>query len=114
MTADELEKSIAIELFRTDDPEGYQQYDAGILLVSFPGVYKELAKVAIKGCMEAVIATAKQHIGSAARNRRQRGQTFNTLPDHAVAEIEAEERGEDIAADIIRRELSKLIPEEQQ
>ena len=61
MTAEELEKSVAIELFRTDDPESYQQYDAGIL-VSFPDVYRKLAKVAIKGCMEAIIATAKQHI----------------------------------------------------
>ena len=54
MTADELEKSVAIELFRTDDPEGYQQYDAGIL-VSFPDVYKELARMAIRVCMEAAM-----------------------------------------------------------
>ena len=60
MNAEELEKSVAIKLFRTDDPEGYQQYDAGIL-VSLPDLYRELAKVAIKGCMEAAASIADSY-----------------------------------------------------
>ena len=60
MTAEELKKSVAIELFRTDDPEGYQQYDAGIL-VSFPDVYKELARMAIRVCMEAAMKKCTDH-----------------------------------------------------
>ena len=59
MTAEELEKSVAIELFKTDDLEGYQQYDAGIL-VSFPDVYKELARMAIRVCMEAAAGEIKE------------------------------------------------------
>ena len=70
------------------------------------------ADAAIRVVLEAAIGKAKQHIGAAARDRRQRGQTFNTLPDHDVAEIQAEERGEDIAAEIIQRKLSALMPED--
>ena len=106
MTADELREKVREDLLRIA-----RQKPA--MLVT-PGEMGELADAAIRVVIEAAMATAKQHIGSAARYRRQRGQTFNTLPDHEVAEIQAEERGEDIAADIIRRELTNLLPEEQQ
>ena len=48
---------------------------------------------------------AEAHIGSAAARRRQKGQQFKFLPDDVAAEIQAEERGEDIAAEIIARTI---------
>lgn len=51
---------------------------------------------------------AEKHKGSAAAKRRHRGQQFKFLPPDAVPEIEAEERGEDIASDMIARAIRDL------
>ena len=51
---------------------------------------------------------AEKHKGSAAAKRRHKGQQFKFLPPDAVPEIEAEERGEDIASEMIARAIRNL------
>lgn len=51
---------------------------------------------------------AEKHKGSAAAKRRHRGQQFKFLPPDAATEIEAEERGEDIASGLIAKAIRDL------
>lgn len=53
-------------------------------------------------------AVADKHKGSAAAKRRAKGKQFKFLPTDAVPEIEAEERGEDIASEMIARAIRDL------
>lgn len=53
---------------------------------------------------------AEAHIGAAERTRQQRGQTFRNMPIDAAQEIEAEERGETIAAEMIARAIRAIRP----
>lgn len=46
---------------------------------------------------------------SARRDRHQRGKTFNPMPEEAILEIQAEERGEDIAAAEIAKAIRQPI-----
>ena len=105
MTREELREKVA---------EAIGEAGADWLVSSEPNelISHKTADAAIRVVLEAALDVAKQHVGAAARDRRQRGQTFNTLPDHAVAEIQAEERGEDIAAEVIQRELKALLPQD--
>lgn len=48
---------------------------------------------------------AKQHIGSAAARRRARGQLYKTMSHEVSIEVEAEERGEDIASGLIEKAI---------
>ena len=53
---------------------------------------------------------AEKHKGAATQQRLDRGQRLSFLPSDAQDEIQAEERGEDIAAEIIARRIRALQP----
>jgi hypothetical protein len=53
---------------------------------------------------------AEAHKGKAAKTRRDRGQTFKFMSEEAAAEIVAEERGEDIAAEMIAKAIREQVP----
>ena len=59
---------------------------------------------------EWAVEVADGHKGSAQRKRLARGLRLANLPDHAQAEVVAEERGEDIASEVIAREIRALQP----
>ncbi len=54
---------------------------------------------------EACAKIAEAHRGSALANRRDKGFLYRTMSLRSAAEIEAEERGEDIAAGMIARAI---------
>jgi regulator of replication initiation timing len=51
---------------------------------------------------------AETHKGSAASRRRLKGQQFKFMSEEVVSEIQAEERGEDIASEMIARKIRAL------
>jgi hypothetical protein len=57
---------------------------------------------------EEAAAIARAHRGSAARRRDELGGTLRYMLPAAVATIQAEERGEDIAAEVIERAILAL------
>ena len=59
---------------------------------------------------EQCAVVADQHRGSAAKKRQVKGQRLSTFDDGLAVEIQAEERGEDIAAEIIAREIRERGP----
>lgn len=60
--------------------------------------------------LELAAKVADRHKGAAERSRRaKKAHTYKFASDEARMEIAAEERGEDIAAEIIAREIRKLI-----
>lgn len=63
-------------------------------------------------CRERAAETATAHKGSAAKHRRSMGLKLGHLEPDAQTEIQAEERGEDIAAGVIAREIRALQPSE--
>jgi len=69
----------------------------------------DLAETAIADAIaeerEACAVAAEKHKGAAANERHRKGLRFTQMQPEAVAEIEAEERGEDIAAEIIARTI---------
>lgn len=88
---------------------------------SYPAKVNELASllqsVRAEGRQEGFAAAreraarvASDHKGAAQRKRHARGQRLASLPDYAQAEVEAEERGEDIASEVIAREIRALKP----
>ena len=63
--------------------------------------------------MEEAADIADAHKGGAAKKRLEHGQRLSTIfPEEARAAIEDEERGEDIAADIIARTIRAAIEKE--
>lgn len=51
---------------------------------------------------------AIKHRGEAAKRRKMRGQSLSSFTDEQQAEIWAEERGEDIAAEMIAAEIRRM------
>ncbi len=64
-----------------------------------------LQQAAIKREREACAKLAEQHKGSAARRRKERGQRLVSYSPEIQIEINAEERGEDLAAECIARAI---------
>ena len=65
-----------------------------------------------RGMMRAA-EIARKHKGSAAKKRLERGQRLSKISDDGlVVEITAEERGEDIAADIIAQAIERAATQE--
>ena len=62
---------------------------------------KEYSNMVVKTEREECAKVADSHKGAAAASRRDKGMKFGEMEDGAVVEISAEERGEDIAAEII-------------
>jgi hypothetical protein len=69
------------------------------------GSYRQAAADAV---IEECAKIAEVHKGAAKDKRLRRGQKLSRFPQEAWAEIEAEERGEDIASAIIARALRSL------
>jgi cell division septum initiation protein DivIVA len=70
---------------------------------------------ALRVAIEAAAKVARDHKGAAKRKRAENQGLKNSMrfaSDEAKAEIWAEERGEDIAAEIIERSILSLIPKE--
>ena len=66
-----------------------------------------------RGMMRAV-EIARKHKGSAAKKRLERGQRLGKISDDGlVVEITAEERGEDIAADIIAQAIERAATQKE-
>ena len=98
---DELRRAIA-NLFRKfviDDDMLYKVDEA-------------LREAEQRGMMRAT-EIARKHKGSAAKKRLERGQRLSKISDDGlVVEITAEERGEDIAADIIAQAIERAAKED--
>ena len=73
-----------------------------------PFVLKALETRVWNEAVEAIAEVAKAHKGAAAKKRHSRGQRLSQFNEFEQAEITAEERGEDIAAEIIEREIRSL------
>jgi len=70
--------------------------------------YLDMAKTATAIVLEAAAEVAKAHKGSATKKRISRGQKLNNVTNEMRWEIVAEERGEDIAAEMIEAAIIAL------
>ncbi len=61
-----------------------------------------------KAAIEAAAKVAEAHKGAAAKRRGLKGMKLSNFGPEAAAEIQAEERGEDIAAEIIARTIRQI------
>lgn len=91
--------------YSAEEQEG-MRHDMYATLKSVAPAIFEQGRLA--GLKEAA-AVAKAHKGSAAKKRRERGIKLSSMEEWQQQEVIAEERGEDIAADIITRAIRALM-----
>lgn len=85
--------------------EQTNEWQAADLIATLAAERDRLREAAIEECAK----IAEAHIGSASKQRLARGLRLSTMSPDAIAEVQAEERGEDIAAELIAKRIRAAL-----